>query len=96
MGQTIVIRHTRRVGDVLVVDTDRSLTGQDAESYTPGYTTQADTFPARLAERLFEVDPHVDRVHVLSNQVSVQRSGGWTDDAADALTEAVAGFLRFY
>lgn len=96
MGQTIEIRHARRLGDVLIIDTDRSITGQDAEAYTPGYTTESDTFPARLAERLFELDANIDRVHVISNQVSVQRAGGWTDETADAVADAVSGFLRFY
>lgn len=96
MGQTIQIRSSRRIGDILVIDTDRTLGGQDAEAYTPGYTTESDTFPARLAERLFEADDNIDRVHVLSNAVSVQRSGGWDDDAAAVAEETVSGFLRFY
>jgi hypothetical protein len=96
MGQTIEINGSRRIGDVLIIDTDRSLTGQDAEAYTPGYTTQSSTFPARLAERLFEADPDVDRVHVLSNAVSIKRSGGWDDGAAEAAAAIVARFFRFY
>ncbi|MGH8911825.1 MAG: hypothetical protein ACRDVD_04880 [Acidimicrobiia bacterium] len=96
MGQTIEINGSRRIGDVLIIDTDRSLTGQDAESYTPGYTTESTTFPARLAERLFEADPDIDRVFVLSNAVSVERAGGWTDAAADAVAAIVIDFFRFY
>lgn len=96
MGQTIVINGTRRIGDVLVIDTDRSITGQEGEAYTPGYTTQASTFPARLSERLFEADPNIDRVHVMSNAVSIKRSGGWTDEAARTVTDVVTGFFRFY
>ncbi len=86
MGQTIEINRARRIGDILVIDTNRSLAGQDGEAYTPGYTTTSPTFPARLAERLFEADADIDRVHVMSNAVSVSRSGGW-DDAAQAETQ---------
>lgn len=96
MGQTIEINHARRIGDVLIVATDRSLAGQDGEAYTPGHTAQAATFPARLAERLFGLDPDIDRVHVMSNAVTVTRSGGWTDEAQTALSEAVSRFFRFY
>lgn len=96
MGQTIEIRHTRRLGDVLIIDTDRSLSGQDAEAYTPGYTTESATFPARLAELLFEVDANIDRVHVISNQVSVKRAGGWTDESATLVADTVSRFFRFY
>lgn len=96
MGQTIEINGSRRIGDVLIIDTDRSLTGQDAEAYTPGYTTESTSFPARLAERLFEADADIDRVHVLSNAVSIKRSGGWEDSSAEAAAGVVAGFFRFY
>lgn len=96
MGQTIEINRARRIGDILVIDTNRSLAGQDGEAYTPGYTTTSPTFPARLAERLFEADADIDRVHVMSNAVSVSRSGGW-DDAAQAETQrVVTAFFRFY
>ncbi len=96
MGQTIEINGSRRIGDVLIIDTDRSLTGQDAEAYTPGYTTESTTFPARLSERLFEADADIDRVHVLSNAISIKRSGGWDDEAADTAADVVASFFRFY
>lgn len=96
MGQTIVINRTHRIGDVLLIDTDRSITGQEGEAYTPGYTTQSSTFPARLSERLFEADPNIDRVHVMSNAVSIKRSGGWTDEAARSINDVVTGFFRFY
>ena len=35
MGQTVIIRDHVAVGDVLVVTTDRSFTGQDGQSMTP-------------------------------------------------------------
>ncbi|HEX2154565.1 MAG TPA: hypothetical protein VHL52_11370 [Acidimicrobiia bacterium] len=96
MGQTIEINGSRRIGDVLVIDTDRTLAGQDGEAFTPGYTTASATFPARLAERLFAADPDIDRVHVMSNAVSISRAGGWTPESESAATEVVTGFFRFY
>lgn len=96
MGQTIEINSARRIGDVLVIDTDRSLTGQDGESYLRGVTSEATTFPAGLATRLFEADPSVEGVYVLSNVVSVRRRGGWDDPSATTSTDAVARFFRFY
>jgi hypothetical protein len=96
MGQTIEINGSRRIGDSLVVDTDRSLAGQDGEAYTPGQASTSDTFPARLAERLFESDPAIQRVFVMSNAVTVTRSGGWTDEAEASVHDVVARFFRFY
>ncbi|MFP3913852.1 MAG: hypothetical protein ACLFWM_03185 [Actinomycetota bacterium] len=96
MGQTIEINGARRIGDVLVIDTDRSLAGQDGEAYTPGYTASSPTFPARLAERLFEADVDIDRVHVMSNAVTISRSGGWTDEAENLARQVVTGFFRYY
>lgn len=96
MGQTIEINHSRRMGDVVVMDTDRTLAGQDGEAYTPGYTATSDTFPARLAERLFEADVDIDRVHVMSNAVTISRSGGWTDEAQRRAEQIVVRFFRFY
>lgn len=96
MGQTIEISGSRRIGDVLVIDTDRSLAGQDGEAYTPGYTTTSPTFPARLAERLFEADPDIDRVHVMSNAVTISRADGWTSEAESAVAQIVSHFFRFY
>lgn len=96
MGQTIEINGVRRIGDVLVIDTDRSLAGQDGEAYTPGYTAASDTVPARLAERLFEGDADIDRVHVMSNAATIARSGGWTPEAEARAREIVTRFFRFY
>jgi hypothetical protein len=96
MGQTIEINGSRRIGDALVIDTDRTLAGQDGEAYTPGYTAASDTFPARLAERLFEADLDIDRVHVMSNAVTIIRSGGWSPEAQSQAEEIVIRFFRFY
>jgi hypothetical protein len=97
MGQTIEIKKVSRVGRVLVVDTDRSLTGQDGESFTGSQTAgQIDTFPARLAVRLFEADSEVDYVYVMSNTVSVRRRIDWDADAMDRASAVVSEFFRIY
>ncbi len=97
MGQTIEIKKVTPVGRVLVVDTDRSITGQDGESFTGKQTAgQVDTFPARLAVRLFEADPEVDYVYVMSNTVSIRRRTDWDDDSMAASSEVVSEFFRIY
>jgi hypothetical protein len=97
MGQTIEIKKVTPIGRVLVVDTDRSLTGQDGESFTGSQTAgQVDTFPARLAVRLFESDSEVDYVHAMSNTVSIRRRTDWDDASMAASSEVVAEFFRVY
>ncbi len=97
MGQTIEIKKVTPIGRVLVVDTDRSLTGQDGESFTGKQTAgQLETFPAHLAVRLFEADSEVDYVHVMSNTVSIRRRSDWDDESAVACSAVVADFFRVY
>jgi len=94
VGQTIQINRTDVIGDVVIVDTDRTLTGQDGEVFDG--EAAGETFAARLAGRIFEEVPGVDHVYVMSNTVTVRRPGGWEDGALDRLSELVAGFFRFY
>lgn len=97
MGQTIEIKKVTPVGRVLVVDTDRSITGQDGESFTGKQTAgQIDTFGAQLAVRLFDTDSEVDYVHVMSNTVSIRRRTDWDDAAIAAAPDVVAEFFRVY
>lgn len=100
MGQTIEIDETVQLGDVLLVSTDRSLTGQDGEAYTPGSisndSNEKAIFPAHLARRLFEADPTIDHVYVMSNTLSIRRPGGWDDAAVDLARQTVSNFFRFY
>ena len=97
MGQTIQIWDTDVVGDVLLVSTDRSFTGQDGETYRPGDQIGSDAiFPAQLAARLFESDSSIDHVYVMSNVLSMRRNGGWDDSSVDGARDTVASFFRFY
>lgn len=97
MGQTIDILDTTVIGDVLIVDTDRSLAGQDGEAFSgPDEAAAEPTFPARLAERLFRDDPALDHVFVMSNTVTIRRPGGWDDDRVASTAGLVSRFFRFY
>ena len=97
MGQTIEIWDAVLVGAVLMVSTDRSLTGQDGETYRPSDPIEADAvFPAQLAARLFQSDPSIDHVYVMSNVLSIRRPGEWDDASVAAAREVVSSFFRFY
>ena len=94
MGQDVQIKDTMTFGDVLVIDTDRSFTGQDGHSMAPG--DERHGVPGRLADRLFLLDLGIDHVHVLQNTVTVRRPGGWDEDSAGMAADATQGFLRHY
>lgn len=97
MGQTIQINKTTVIDRVLVIDSDRTLAGQDGESFSGREAARShDTFPARLAVELFQADDAVDHVFVMSNTVSVRRLPSWTDESIEAATATVADFFRFY
>lgn len=94
MGQNVEIKDTVTMGDVLIVDTDRSFTGQDGQAMTPDGGGVG--VPALLARRLFDLGLGIDHVFVLQNTVTVRRSGGWDEDSAGAVTEVTNTFLRYY
>lgn len=94
MGQDVEIKDTVRLGDVLVIDTDRSFTGQDGHTITPDSDRHG--VPGMLADRLFGLDLGIDYVFVLQNTVTVRRSSGWDEDSAGAVTDVTGSFLRYY
>jgi hypothetical protein len=94
MGQTVIIRDHVAVGDVLVVTTDRSFTGQDGQSMTPDVPGTA--VPGLLAESLFDLDVGIDHVYVLQNTVTLRRSGSWDDATRGKSTDVISAFLRHY
>lgn len=102
MGQTIQIRDANVIGDVLLVSTDRSFTGQDGETYRPNTPKDGDAvnsgaiFPAQLATRLFESDISIDHVYVMSNVLSIKRVGGWGDGPVASARDIVSSFFLFY
>ncbi len=94
MGQDVQIRNSVVIGDVLVIDTDRSFTGQDGQAIGPDL--QGDGVPVILAGRLFDLDLGIDHVFILQNTVTVRRPGGWDDESSRAVTDTTHSFLRFY
>ncbi len=94
MGQTVVVNTAVVTGDLLLVDTDRSFTGQDGVALSR--ESPGDAVPGRLAERLFATDPQLDHVFVLQNTVTIRRRGGWDDSAKEPVLEVVRRFLEFY
>ena len=97
LGQQIKVLSTQMVDDVLLIDTDRTLGGQDGEGYEdPEVARSHVTFPAQLAARLMDLDPGINRVFTLSNTMAVRRTGGWASGEVDRVSEAVSGFFLFY
>jgi hypothetical protein len=97
MGQPIEIVGSTVVGRVLVVDTDRSVSGQDGAGYSSFEEAQgSDIFPARLARRIFEAVDSVTHVFVASNTVVVERGGAWDDDTARRTEDIVTRFFVYY
>ena len=97
MGQTINVSEPTVIGKVALFDTDRSLSGQDGETYrTLGESELSSTFPALLAARLFEVDRLLSNVYVYSNVVSVERPAGWEPDSLAVVSTAVRDFFVIY
>lgn len=94
MGQNVQIKDTVTLGDVLVIDTDRSFTGQDGQTITPNSVGTG--VPGRLAERLFGLGLGIDHVFVQQNTVTVRRNAGWDEDSAGAVTDVTGTFLRYY
>jgi hypothetical protein len=96
MGQPIKVS-TTVLGDVMLVDTDRSITGQEGTAYTSADGAAADgRLPGRLAGRLYEADDSIAGVFVASNQVVIRRTDGWDEAAAETVSGIVEGFFVFY
>lgn len=94
MGQDVIIKKTVTMGDVLVIDTDRSFTGQDGHAITPESARHG--VPGRLADRLFALDEGIDYIYVLQNEVTVRRPGGWDEESAAEVADITGSFLRYY
>lgn len=94
MGQTVRIIDVTAVGNVLLVGTDRSFTGQDGETVTPDSPRRG--VPGLLAEQLFDLGLGIDHLFVHQNTVTVRRPGGWDDQSRDRVAGATTSFLNFY
>lgn len=94
MGQNVEIRNTVVMGEVLMIETDRSFTGQDGHVITSDLDGEG--VPRLLAERLFGLGLGIDHMYVLQNTVTVRRPGGWDDESGRAVTDTTHSFLRYY
>jgi hypothetical protein len=96
MGQTIEVESVV-LGEVALFDTDRTMTGQDGRAFGSVAAAQGETTTsARLAVALFAGDAAIDHVFVLSNQVTVRRTGGWSDEVVGRSAEIIRNFFIFY
>ncbi len=96
MGQQITASVTR-IDDLLVLDTDRSVSGQDGAGFSAVSETEGDdSFPARLAARLLESDDQINHVFTASNTIVVRRTGGWNPAAEAGAVDIVESFFVFY
>ncbi len=96
MGQPIQVEATQ-IDDVVLFDTDRSITGQDGTWFESQDAAEgSDRFPAQLAVRLFEADDAIDHVFVASNQVVVRRSAAWEAAQVEASGQIIADFFLYY
>lgn len=96
MGQPIEVLGTTIMGDVTLIHTDRTITGQDGTVYSSRDDTD-DEFPGRLAAEIFDGVDGVTHVFIASNQVVVGRDGGWGDaDQVERVTGIVTDFFVFY
>lgn len=94
MGQDVAINSKVMMGNILIIDTDRSFTGQDGQIITP--ELDGSGVPGDLASRLFDLDLGVDHVFVLQNTVTVRRTLGWDESATSAVADVTQTFLRYY
>ena len=94
MGQDVEILNSVTMGEVLILDTDRSFTGQDGHVITP--EAEGNGVPGMLANRLFELDMGIDHVFVLQNVVTVRRTDVWDESSAGEVSDVTRSFLRFY
>ena len=96
MGQLIEVAQVV-LGDVAIFDTDRSLSGQDGETFLDAEgARQAATFSGPVARALFANDSDVSSVYVFSNAISVKRSSEWTVAQADDAADLIRKFLVYY
>ena len=95
MGQPIEVTSTG-VDDIAMFDTDRTITGQDGDSFNSSQAEAATSIPGDLATRLFDRVAGIDHVFVASNQVVVRRPHGWDDHVIGTATKTITDFFLFY
>jgi len=97
LGQSIEVMSRAIVGEVAIFAIDRGLTGMDGHEFDSAKEAQAGSgFPALLAERLFAAVDDIGRVFVSANDVVVQRSDDWDEDALDSARSIIEDLFRYY
>ncbi len=97
MGQRIVVQQPIVDGDVAVLVTDRNLSGADGVRFESATDAEAGTsVPAKLAARLYGVDPGMRHVYIAANHVVVRRVVGWDEAHLDEVVRVVEEFFVFY
>ena len=97
MGQRIEVVKATVMDEILMIDTDRSITGQDGVTYPSRSDAEADgTFPGQLATRLFGSDTAIAHVFVGSNGVVIKRPAGWDDATLGSAFQLVQDFFLYY
>jgi len=96
VGQLIEVEHVV-LGDVAIFDTDRSLSGQDGETFVGAREAEdAATFPSQVAAALYAHEPQLASVYVYSNTISVRRPKEWTDAQAAEASDVIRNVLVYY
>jgi len=96
MGQPIQVTETV-VDDVLVLDADRSVSGQDGAGFSSmSEAASDDSFPAKLALSLFESDDAINHVFSGSNGIVIRRTDGWDSTSQASAVSVVESFFVFY
>jgi len=96
MGQTIEVKSVV-LGEVALFDTDRTITGQDGLGFESTAAVDGGmTAASRLAASLFASDAAIDHVFVLSNEVTVRRTGGWSNENEGEAAAVIRDFFVFY
>lgn len=97
MGQQIVVQKPIVDGDVAVFVTNRNLSGADGVRFESAADAEAGTsVPAKLAARLFGIDPGMRHVYVAANHIVVRRVVGWDDAHVEDAVRVVEDFFVFY
>lgn len=97
MGQRIAVQQSIVEGDVAVFITDRNLSGAGDVRFESVADAEAGTsVPAKLAARLFGVDPGMRHVYIAANHIVVRRVVGWDDAHVDEAVRVVEEFFVFY
>jgi ferredoxin--NADP+ reductase len=79
---------------VAMFATRRSLAGPAGEHFDVGEAEAAGaSLPASLARRCFQVDPDVAWVHVLTQDLIIERPMGWDEGSLRRMVEAIRAFL---